>query len=121
MKILTVFGTRPEAIKMAPLVQQLEKEPGLECGCVAQHEMLDQAGLFEVVPDYDLMSERTGVSQITTLLSMEKVLQVQPNIVWFTATTTTFSQPGGVLPENSSGPCGSGLGHTINIRLTRKR
>ena len=43
MKILTVFGTRPEAIKMAPLVRQLEKEPGLESVCVtARHEMLDQ-------------------------------------------------------------------------------
>ena len=56
MKILTVFGTRPEAIKMAPLVRQLEKEPGLESVvCVtAQHrEMLDQVlDSFELVPDF---------------------------------------------------------------------
>jgi UDP-N-acetylglucosamine 2-epimerase (non-hydrolysing) len=72
MKILTVFGTRPEAIKIAPLVQQLEKEPGLESVvCVtAQHrEMLDQVlELFEIVPDYDLnvMKPNQSVSQITT-------------------------------------------------------
>jgi UDP-N-acetylglucosamine 2-epimerase (non-hydrolysing) len=101
MKILTVFGTRPEAIKMAPLVQQLEKEPGLESVvCVtAQHrEMLDQAlELFEIVPDYDLnvMKPNQSVSQINTnvLLGMEKVLsEVQPDIVLVHGdTTTTFS------------------------------
>ncbi|MGI6733569.1 MAG: non-hydrolyzing UDP-N-acetylglucosamine 2-epimerase [Anaerovoracaceae bacterium] len=101
MKILTVFGTRPEAIKMAPLVRQLEKEPELESVvCVtAQHrEMLDQVlELFELVPDYDLnvMKPNQSVSQISTnvLLGMEKVLsEVQPDIVLVHGdTTTTFA------------------------------
>ena len=77
MKILTVFGTRPEAIKMAPLVRQLEKEPELESVvCVtAQHrEMLDQVlELFELVPDYDLnvMKPNQSVSQISTNVLLE--------------------------------------------------
>ncbi len=101
MKILTVFGTRPEAIKMAPLVQQLEKEPGLESVvCVtAQHrEMLDQVlDLFELIPDFDLnvMKPNQSVSQISTnvLLGMEKVLQeVRPDMVLVHGdTTTTFA------------------------------
>jgi len=101
MKILTVFGTRPEAIKMAPLVRQLEKEPGLESVvCVtAQHrEMLDQVlALFELTPDFDLnvMKPNQSVSQISTnvLLGMEKVLQeVQPDMVLVHGdTTTTFA------------------------------
>lgn len=58
IKVLTVFGTRPEAIKMAPLVKALEREPKIKAAvCVtAQHrQMLDQVlDLFEIVPDYDL-------------------------------------------------------------------
>ena len=57
-KVLFIFGTRPEAIKMAPLVSALSQEPGIESRvCVtAQHrEMLDQVlNLFEIVPDHDL-------------------------------------------------------------------
>lgn len=101
MKILSVFGTRPEAIKMAPLVQQLQKEPGIESVlCVtAQHrEMLDQVlELFNLVPDYDLniMKPNQTISQITTnvLLGMEKVLsEEKPDIVLVHGdTTTTFA------------------------------
>lgn len=71
-KILIVFGTRPEAIKMLPLVRALTAEPMLEVRvCVtAQHrQMLDQAlDLFEVRPDYDLdiMTKAQGLEQITT-------------------------------------------------------
>ena len=58
MKILSVFGTRPEAIKMAPIVRLLKQTPGFEARvCVtAQHrQMLDQVlELFEIKPDYDL-------------------------------------------------------------------
>jgi UDP-N-acetylglucosamine 2-epimerase (non-hydrolysing) len=58
MKILSVFGTRPEAVKMAPVVQRLKKTAGIESGvCVtAQHrQMLDQVlSLFDIQPDYDL-------------------------------------------------------------------
>lgn len=101
MKVLTVFGTRPEAIKMAPLVSQLENEPGLESVvCVtAQHrEMLDQVlELFELKPDYDLNVMKPGqsVSQISTnvLLGMEHVLEeVKPDMVLVHGdTTTTFA------------------------------
>jgi UDP-N-acetylglucosamine 2-epimerase (non-hydrolysing) len=66
MKILTVFGTRPEAIKMAPLVKALESNPFFESKvCVtAQHrEMLDQVlELFDISPDYDLNIMTTGQS-----------------------------------------------------------
>ena len=58
IKVLTIFGTRPEAIKMAPLVKALEKSPFVESlVCVtAQHrEMLDQVlHSFNITPDYDL-------------------------------------------------------------------
>jgi len=63
-KVLTVFGTRPEAIKMAPLVKALADEAGVESKvCVtAQHrQMLDQVlELFEIVPDFDLNLMREG-------------------------------------------------------------
>ncbi len=71
MKVLTVFGTRPEAIKMAPLVHALAKDPHFEAKvCVtAQHrEMLDQVlKLFSIVPDYDLniMKPGQGLTEIT--------------------------------------------------------
>jgi UDP-N-acetylglucosamine 2-epimerase (non-hydrolysing) len=58
MKVLSIFGTRPEAIKMAPLVKALESQPGLtsEVCVTGQHRrMLDQVlGLFDIRPDYDL-------------------------------------------------------------------
>ena len=58
LKVLTVFGTRPEAIKMAPLVKALAQEPGVDSRvCVTgQHRhMLDQVlRLFEIAPDHDL-------------------------------------------------------------------
>ena len=58
LKVMTVFGTRPEAIKMAPLVKALEASPAIEASvCVtAQHrEMLDQVlDIFQIHPDYDL-------------------------------------------------------------------
>src|SRR6185436_16471508 len=62
--VLSVFGTRPEAIKMAPVLRRLAKEPGLHSlVCVtAQHrEMLDQVlSLFEIKPDHDLDLMREG-------------------------------------------------------------
>lgn len=101
MKVLTVFGTRPEAIKMAPLVKKLNEEPGIESVlCVtAQHrQMLDQVlELFELVPDYDLniMKPNQTISQITTnvILGLEEVFkQEKPDIVLVHGdTTTTFA------------------------------
>lgn len=64
MKVLTIFGTRPEAIKMAPLVEALSKDKRFDAKiCVtAQHrEMLDQVlDLFEIIPDYDLNIMKPG-------------------------------------------------------------
>jgi UDP-N-acetylglucosamine 2-epimerase len=101
MKVMTVFGTRPEAIKMAPLVKALNAAEGIESVlCVtAQHrEMLDQVlGLFELVPDYDLniMKPNQTISQITSnvLVGLEEVLKKErPDVVLVHGdTTTTFA------------------------------
>ncbi len=100
-RILVIFGTRPEAIKMAPLVKELQKHPEqLETFvCVtAQHrQMLDQVlEIFEIIPDYDLniMKERQSLTEIATnaLIGLEKVmLEVKPDLVLVHGdTSTTF-------------------------------
>lgn len=98
MKVLTVFGTRPEAIKMAPLVQALSQDPVFESRlCVtAQHrEMLDQVlRLFKLEPDYDLniMRPEQGLTEITCriLEGMKTVLlDFRPDIVLVHGDTTT--------------------------------
>lgn len=101
MKVLTVFGTRPEAIKMAPLVHALAQDSEIEARlCVtAQHrEMLDQVlQLFSIVPDYDLniMRPEQGLTEITSriLEGMKAVLaDFQPDVVLVHGdTTTTFA------------------------------
>ena len=100
MKIMTVFGTRPEAIKMAPLVKKLNEDPEIESVlCVtAQHrQMLDQVlDLFELTPDYDLniMKPNQTISMITAnvLTGLEPVLQKEkPDMVLVHGdTSTTF-------------------------------
>lgn len=98
MKILIVFGTRPEAIKMAPLVKALQKSPKLEVKvCVtAQHrQMLDQVlQLFDITPDFDLNLMRPGqtLTQLTCniLQGMEGVFaQYKPHWVLVHGDTTT--------------------------------
>lgn len=101
IKVLTVFGTRPEAIKMAPLVKELNLRNEIECiVCVtAQHrEMLDQVlNIFNIKPDYDLniMKEKQTLSDITSsvLKGLEKIISKEkPNIVLVHGdTTTTFA------------------------------
>lgn len=101
MKVMSVFGTRPEAIKMAPLVKKLNADPEVESVlCVtAQHrEMLDQVlALFELVPDYDLniMKPNQTLSMITAnvLKGIEEVLlKEKPDIVLVHGdTSTTFA------------------------------
>ena len=101
IKVMSVFGTRPEAVKMLPLVKRIRATPGLESiVCItAQHrEMLDQVlRTFEVTPDYDLnlMTPRQTLTDITTrvLTGMEEVLEkAQPDIVLVHGdTTTSFS------------------------------
>jgi len=100
-KILIVFGTRPEAIKMAPLVKEFEKNLNvfkISVCVTAQHrEMLDQVlELFEIKPDYDLnlMKQGQDLYDITSkvLLGMKKVLEdFKPDIVLVHGDTTTTS------------------------------
>lgn len=99
-KILLVFGTRPEAIKMAPLAKELQNEPFFKTKiCVtAQHrEMLDQVlEIFEIVPDYDLNIMKSGqdLYDVTSnvLLGMKTVLtDFQPDLVLVHGDTTTSS------------------------------
>ena len=98
IKFVTIFGTRPEAIKMAPLVKELEKREEIESVvCVtAQHrQMLDQVlETFNITPDYDLniMKQGQTLVDITTraLQSLSEVIsQVKPNIVLVHGDTTT--------------------------------
>lgn len=98
IKVMTIFGTRPEAIKMAPLVKELEKREEIESiVCVtAQHrQMLDQVlETFSIVPDYDLniMKQGQTLVDITTraLQSLSTVIaEVKPNIVLVHGDTTT--------------------------------
>jgi UDP-N-acetylglucosamine 2-epimerase len=100
IKVMTVFGTRPEAVKMGPLVKELEKYEQIDSKvCVtAQHrEMLDQVlDMFEITPDHDLniMKNRQTLVDITTrsLEGLSKVFeQEKPDIVLVHGdTTTTF-------------------------------
>ncbi len=101
IKVMTVFGTRPEAIKMAPLVKELEKNNDTIESIVtvtAQHrQMLDQVlEIFDITPDYDLniMKDRQTLVDVTIrgLDGLNKVLQeVKPDIVLVHGdTTTTF-------------------------------
>lgn len=98
MKILTVFGTRPEAIKMAPLVHALKDDPFFDTKvCVtAQHrEMLDQVlRLFSIKPDYDLdiMSPGQGLTEISCriLQDLKPIMEsYQPDLVLVHGDTTT--------------------------------
>ncbi|QLY70095.1 UDP-N-acetylglucosamine 2-epimerase (non-hydrolyzing) [Citrobacter freundii] len=100
-KIMVVFGTRPEAIKMAPLIKEIKKNHSLECKvCVtAQHrEMLDQVlDLFDITPDYDLNLMKKGqtLNDITSsiLILIKPILQeFNPDIVLVHGdTATTFA------------------------------
>ena len=98
-KILLVFGTRPEAIKMAPLVKKLQEYPEqfqtIVCVTGQHREMLDQVlRLFDITPEYDLniMKPNQDLYDITSriLLGMRDVLrEVQPDIVLVHGDTTT--------------------------------
>ncbi|OZI13424.1 UDP-N-acetylglucosamine 2-epimerase (non-hydrolyzing) [Bacillaceae bacterium SAS-127] len=101
IKVMTIFGTRPEAIKMAPLVLELQKHPDRFESIVtvtAQHrQMLDQVlEIFNVQPDYDLniMKDRQTLIDVTTrgLEGLDRVMkEVKPDIVLVHGdTTTTF-------------------------------
>ena len=98
IKVLSIFGTRPEAIKMAPVIKALEANPNIKSlVCVtAQHrEMLDQVlSLFEITPDYDLDIMKSGQSLTEAssrmLLALEPILkECQPDLVLVHGDTST--------------------------------
>ena len=101
IKVMCVFGTRPEAIKMAPLVKELKRREEIDCTlCVtAQHrEMLDQVlHAFDLIPDHDLniMKQGQSLADVTTraLLGLQEVMrQERVDIVLVHGdTTTTFA------------------------------
>ncbi|MEO6223598.1 MAG: UDP-N-acetylglucosamine 2-epimerase (non-hydrolyzing), partial [Vicinamibacterales bacterium] len=100
VRVLSIFGTRPEAIKMAPVVRALSQHRGVESVvCVtAQHrQMLDQVlALFEITPDIDLdlMRQNQGVGDFaaTALAATNDVLdQVMPDVVLVQGDTTSAS------------------------------
>lgn len=101
IKVITIFGTRPEAVKMCPLVQELKSRNEFDCKvCVtAQHrEMLDQVlRLFKLTPDYDLniMKDKQTLTSITTnvLNSLNNIFMTEnPDLVLVHGdTTTTFA------------------------------
>ena len=100
-KVMLVFGTRPEAIKMCPLVKELKTRKGIEtivCTTGQHKEMLKQVlDVFEVVPDYELsiMKEKQTLFDVTTniLSGIGEVLdKVNPDVVLVHGdTSTTFS------------------------------
>lgn len=102
IKVMTVFGTRPEAIKMAPLVLELQKQSqrfeAITTVSAQHREMLDQVlDIFHIKPDYDLniMHARQTLTDITSnvLINLDKILkEVKPDIVLVHGdTTTTFA------------------------------
>ena len=98
-KVMLVFGTRPEAIKMAPLVKEFQKNPEsfqtIVCVTGQHRQMLDQVlNLFEITPDYDLniMKQGQDLYDVTSrvLLGMRDVLkEAQPDVVLVHGDTTT--------------------------------
>ena len=98
-KVMLVFGTRPEAIKMAPLVKEFQKQPErvetVVCVTGQHREMLDQVlDIFDICPDYDLniMKQGQDLYDVTTrvLIGMRDVLkEAQPDIVLVHGDTTT--------------------------------
>ena len=101
LRILTVFGTRPEAIKMAPLIKELEKSrliDSIVCVTAQHREMLDQVlDMFNISPDFDLdiMKSRQTLTDITVrvLQGISEVLdKTAPDIILVHGdTTTTFA------------------------------
>lgn len=102
IKVMTIFGTRPEAIKMAPLVKELEKNSdrieSIVCVTAQHREMLDQVlKIFDIKPDYDLdiMHERQTLVNIATraLEGLDEIMkEVKPDVVLVHGdTSTTFA------------------------------
>ena len=101
LKVITIFGTRPEAIKMAPLILELEKHPehieSLVCVTAQHRQMLDQVlDIFKITPNFDLnvMKDRQTLNEITmrVLQGLEPVFQeAKPDLILVHGDTlTTF-------------------------------
>lgn len=101
IKVITIFGTRPEAIKMAPLVKELQRRDNIEnkvCVTAQHRQMLDQVlELFDISPDFDLniMKTKQSLTGITTrvLEGLEEIFEAEkPDLVLVHGdTTTTFA------------------------------
>ncbi len=99
LKILTVIGTRPEAIKLAPVVLELKRRPGeflsLVCATAQHRELLDQVlSVFGIVPDHDLdlMSHGQSLAQITAraVEGLDRIIALEnPDVVLVQGDTTT--------------------------------
>ena len=120
--VMTIFGTRPEAIKMAPLALELSRRPQIDALCcvTAQHrQMLDSVlDIFRLVPDFDLniMEPRQTLSTITSkcLLGMEGCWS-RPDPTWLLVHSGHLHHlrrgAGRLLPPDQGGPCGGGTPH----------
>ncbi len=101
IKVMSIFGTRPEATKMAPLIKAMEKSEYIEpiiCVTAQHRQMLDQVlDIFKIKPDYDLniMKQKQTLTDITTraLIGLENVMkETRPDIILVHGdTTTTFA------------------------------
>ena len=101
IKVMSIFGTRPEAIKMAPVINSMQKQEAIEqiiCVTAQHRQMLDQVlDIFKLKPDYDLdiMTQRQSLTGITTkaLTGLESVMaEVKPDLVLVHGdTSTTFA------------------------------
>lgn len=113
-KIMTIFGTRPEAIKMAPLVKELEKNVNLKPIVVvtAQHrEMLDSVlEVFDIKPDYDLniMKQNQSLSELTSraLIKIDEVIKTERPDMVLVHGDTTSTLSGGLAAFYNQVPIG---------------
>ncbi len=103
MKVFCVFGTRPEAIKMAPVIKEMQKHKFFEvitCATAQHREMLDQVlNLFDIKPDIDLniMKPNQALSELTSnvISKIDKLLgEIQPDLVMIQGDTTTVMATG---------------------------
>lgn len=93
-KILLVFGTRPEAIKMCPLVKEFQKHPGefrtVVCVTGQHQEMLDQVlKIFEIMPDNDLNIMKQGQDLCDVMTRVLVLKELKPDVVLVHGDTTT--------------------------------
>jgi UDP-N-acetylglucosamine 2-epimerase (non-hydrolysing) len=103
VKVLTIFGTRPEAIKLAPVIQEMRRRSAADnlwpviCVTAQHRQMLDQVlSLFEIVPDYDLnvMQDNQSPTQVaaTIMANLEPVLEAEhPDWILIQGDTTTVA------------------------------